>query len=185
MVAPPDSLAVRSSRDLDPYTVLCQDIQSTLDGKVFYKESPAYSDALQSYFSIQEAALRPSCFIKPSSSQDVATIFAKINKARNDTEPDAIQFAVKSGGHQTWAGSANIDRDITVDLANLSNVDVSEDQPVTSIGPGARWSDVYSKLDAMNLSVVGGHAAQVGVGGLTLGGEFHLLHLSRWASIGY
>ncbi|KAL8773027.1 MAG: hypothetical protein Q9209_002047 [Squamulea sp. 1 TL-2023] len=41
---------------------------------------------------------------------------------------------------------------------------------MTSVGPGARWEDVYSKLDPLNLSVVGGRVLTVGVAGLTLGG---------------
>jgi hypothetical protein len=44
---------------------------------------------------------------------------------------------------------------------------------------GARWEDVYLKLDAMNLAVSGGRVNDVGVGGLTLGGRSHtLLELS-------
>ncbi|KAL3460314.1 hypothetical protein BJX64DRAFT_290313 [Aspergillus heterothallicus] len=41
---------------------------------------------------------------------------------------------------------------------------------IVSIGPGTTWSEVYSLLDPLNLSVPGGRAGQVGVGGLTLGG---------------
>lgn len=41
-----------------------------------------------------------------------------------------------------------------------------------SIGPGARWGQVYDYLAAKGVSVPGGRAASVGVGGLTLGGEF-------------
>lgn len=42
---------------------------------------------------------------------------------------------------------------------------------MTKVGAGNRWLDVYSKLDPMGLSVVGGRVAEIGVGGLTLGGE--------------
>ncbi|KAF3031992.1 hypothetical protein E8E11_002612, partial [Didymella keratinophila] len=37
-------------------------------------------------------------------------------------------------------------------------------------GPGNRWHDVYSYLEPYRLTVIGGRAATVGVGGLTLGG---------------
>jgi FAD/FMN-containing dehydrogenase len=72
----------------------------------------------------------------------------------------------------SWAGAANIERGVTLDLSALNQVIVStsDNQTITSIGPGARWKDVYLKLDALNLTVTGGRVAEVGVGGLTLGG---------------
>lgn len=79
-------------------------------------------------------------------------------------------FAIRSGGHTPWAGAATIENGITISLAALNQVVVSSDNKVTSIGPGARWFDVYSKLDPLGLTVVGGRAATVGVGGLVTGG---------------
>lgn len=69
-----------------------------------------------------------------------------------------------------WAGASNIQDGVTIDLGLLNQVNVSKDQKITSVGGGARWEDVYLKLDAMNLAVAGGRVADVGVGGLTLGG---------------
>ena len=69
-----------------------------------------------------------------------------------------------------WAGSANIEDGVTIDLSALDHVEVVADEKVTKVGAGARWGDVYLKLDAMNLSVVGGRVYDVGVAGLTLGG---------------
>ncbi|KAL9092032.1 MAG: hypothetical protein Q9159_001030 [Coniocarpon cinnabarinum] len=161
-------MTVHAAPSRDAYSDLCQSIQSILNSQVCYNGSSSYADSLQQYFSIQEASLHPKCFVDPTSAQDVATIVRAISQARKQN--NEIQFAVKSGGHTAWPGSANIDGGITIDLKNLNTVQVSEDQKSTSIGPGARWRDVYSKLDAMGLSVVGGRAAQVGVGGLTLGG---------------
>jgi hypothetical protein len=40
------------------------------------------------------------------------------------------------------------------------------------VGPGANWGRVYGVLDPLNISVVGGRSAEVGVGGFTLGGKF-------------
>jgi len=47
---------------------------------------------------------------------------------------------------------------------------VNKNQTQTSLGPGNRWKDVYSHLDPLGLSVIGGRVADIGVGGLTLGG---------------
>jgi FAD/FMN-containing dehydrogenase len=80
------------------------------------------------------------------------------------------EFAVKSGGHAAFAGASNIENGLTIDLINLNQITVSADQTQTSVGPGNVWYDVYSKLDPMGLSVIGGRVSAIGVGGLTLGG---------------
>ena len=88
-----------------------------------------------------------------------------------------------------WAGSANIQGGVTIDLSSINQVYVSKNRLVTSVGPGARWGDVYSHLDAMDLAVAGGRVSEgksiilskkwpdsylilqaVGVGGLLVGG---------------
>lgn len=70
----------------------------------------------------------------------------------------------------SWAGAANIQDGVTIDLSQMNSVDVYDDREITGVGPGARWSDVYTMLSPKNLSVVGGRVSDVGVAGLTLGG---------------
>jgi FAD/FMN-containing dehydrogenase len=50
----------------------------------------------------------------------------------------------------------------------MSSISLSQDSKTTSIGPGARWIQVYRYLDPKNLTVVGGHASKIGVSCLTL-----------------
>jgi hypothetical protein len=52
----------------------------------------------------------------------------------------------------------------------LREVTLSADKQSARVGAGNRWSDVYSRLDPYNVTVVGGRVASVGVGGLLLGG---------------
>lgn len=59
---------------------------------------------------------------------------------------------------------------MTIDLGSFKQVDVSADRKGVSIGPGNRWADIYTKLDAINLGIPGGRVATVGAGGLILGG---------------
>lgn len=73
--------------------------------------------------------------------------------------------------HTPFAGSANIQGGVTIDLSKLNQVEVSDDQTQVSIGPGNSWENVYLTLDALGISTSGGRASTVGVGGLTLGGE--------------
>ena len=80
------------------------------------------------------------------------------------------QFAIRSGGHTAWAGAANIDGGVTLDLRNLNSVQLNTAEATVSLGAGGSWDLVYSKLDSMNLSVNGGRTAGVGIGGLSTGG---------------
>lgn len=86
------------------------------------------------------------------------------------------QFAVKSGGHAAFKGASNIDSGITIDLKNLKQIAVSADRSSTKVGAGNHWADVYSRLEPLGLSVVGGRVANIGVGGLTLGGKCEHLY---------
>jgi hypothetical protein len=54
-------------------------------------------------------------------------------------------------------------------------VTVSSDQSIAGIGPGNRWANVYTTLDALNLAMVGGRVSDVGVGGLITGGNMTLI----------
>lgn len=55
-------------------------------------------------------------------------------------------------------------------MSQLNQVTPSGDLSTVTVGPGNRWADVYSKLDALGIAIGGGRVATVGVGGLTLGG---------------
>lgn len=74
--------------------------------------------------------------------------------------------------HTPWAGSANIDSGITIDLTNLNQVTVASDRSTVTIGPGNNWGNVYGEIVPQGLAIGGGRVAIVGVGGLVLGGKF-------------
>ncbi|KAL8846137.1 MAG: hypothetical protein Q9221_008754 [Calogaya cf. arnoldii] len=126
-------------------------------------ESQTYIQQQGRYWSLQQLQTLPTCRVTPQSAVDVAITLLI-------TQFFSCPFAVKSGGHAAFAGASNIQDGITIDLSKLRQVEVSKDRTVTKVGAGNRWLDVYSKLDVMGLSVVGGRVAHIGVGGLTLGG---------------
>ena len=147
----------------------CGALSYFLRGKISYANTASYNVSLASYWALQESQIQPTCIISPTTAQDVSlTIYLLV--AGNKTYPHQCQFAVKSGGHTWWAGAANIASGITIDLAPLNEVTVSPDQTLVRIGPGNRWKDVYTVLDALSLSTSGGRVGDVGVGGLILGG---------------
>lgn len=133
----------------------------------------AYNSSLSSYFSQQESQLKPLCVVSPTTVEDVSVAVSALSSAAaavDASEKSSCQFAIRSGGHAPFVGAANIANGVTIDLRGLGTVDVSSDRTIASVGVGATWGDVYSKLDPLVLSVAGGRAAQVGIGGLTTGG---------------
>ena len=144
---------------------LCRALSKALPDRVYLPTSNSYTASLRSYFSLQEAELNPVCVISPVNSREVAAAIKVL------TASPRIKFAVRGGGHTVWAGSANIQDGVTIDMRAINDVKVSRDQTFTSVGAGALWRDVYTTLDAQGLATSGGRAAQVGVGGLTTGGK--------------
>ena len=140
-----------------------------LPGRVLLPSDSMYQEFKVSYSSLQEAEVSPSCIVKPVNANEVAKAVAVLASVYESSSHSA-QFAVRGGGHAAWAGSASIENGAVIDMTSINEVTVNTDRTVTLVGAGAKWSDVYSYLDPMHLAVVGGRAAQVGVGGLTLGG---------------
>ncbi|KAE8370878.1 FAD-binding domain-containing protein [Aspergillus caelatus] len=156
----------------------CSRISQELPGEVYYSGSSDYSNSLASYFSLQEQELSPSCIVQPKTSSDVA----KTVSIMRGFLKQGVQVAVRGGGHTSFSGAANINHGVTIDLGLLSKVDVSPDQKTVSIGPGARFFQVWQVLDPLKLSITGGRDSDVGVGGYMLGGGLSYLGpLLGWA----
>lgn len=105
--------------------------------------------------------------VTPTETKDVAFIFSTLKRL---SRVGKCQLAVKGGGHTPFAGSANINGGVTVDMSMMRGVDVNPHHNLTSIGAGERWGNIYRKLDAMGLSLSGGRVSKPGVAGLTTGG---------------
>ncbi|KAI1436635.1 hypothetical protein GGR50DRAFT_199188 [Xylaria sp. CBS 124048] len=121
-----------------------------------------YKQREESYWS-NTAKLRPACIVVPQSAQEVAAALKAIVRAGH-------KFAVRSGGHTSTAGSNNIKDGVTIDLSELNTVSYDAASGLANIGPGAVWRAVYKTLSSHGVTVAGGRAGDVGVGGLLLGG---------------
>ncbi|KAL4988714.1 hypothetical protein BDW68DRAFT_176682 [Aspergillus falconensis] len=170
-----DIQALASFRSFSPTVgVCCLALSSLLGPKVSFPHTEPYTTSVHSYFSQQNAALRPLCVVSPADTGEVATAIASIAQTStllNIADKSQCHFAVRSGGHTSLVGGAsNIQNGITIDLSALNTIRLRDDRTTLSVGVGATWGEVYAYLDPLNLSVTGGRAAQVGVGGLTLGG---------------
>ncbi|KAF1941899.1 FAD-binding domain-containing protein [Clathrospora elynae] len=143
----------------------CSALSSDLPS-ILSPSSPQYTIRTASYWS-RSAQLSPACIIQPRTTQDVSVVLATLrtHPACSDT-----QFAVRSGGHMSWAGANNIDNGVTIDLGYLNGTTLDVKTRVARVQPGARWGGVYAVLDPLGVTVVGGRAAGVGVGGFLVGG---------------
>lgn len=108
--------------------------------------------------------MKPQCVVRPQSNDAVILAVKSIMH-------HSCPFAIKSGSHSLATGKNSIENGMVVDLIYLDHVRVSEDKTVASLGPGARWGDVYSKIEQYGLTVTGGRVSDVGVGGFVLGGK--------------
>jgi FAD/FMN-containing dehydrogenase len=116
------------------------------------------------YWSVQQSEVTPACRVDVSSAKMISSTILVSNLTN-------CPFAVRSGGHTSWAGGSSIQDGILINLANLNMVSLNSDRTVAKVGAGNNWYDVYKVLDPLGISVVGGREAGVGVGGLLLGGK--------------
>ncbi|KAK8925543.1 Bifunctional solanapyrone synthase [Metarhizium anisopliae] len=147
-----------------PQTLQCLALSKVLGNKVSFPGSAAYTASLGSYFSQQEAAVRPHCIVSPQSARDVSkAVIVLTTVATNNHDGDDLirpptpgcQFALRSGGHASFAGAANIHGGVTIDLSGLNAITISS-RDFVSVGAGTTWGEIYSQLDARELTVGGG-----------------------------
>lgn len=129
-------------------------------------DQAAYGTGLADFWSAQQSQTIPACLFRPSRPEGVA---ASVLLSRLAGCP----FAVKSGGHAAFKGASNVEDGLTIDLGGLNQIYIHPGGDTVSIGPGNTWYDVYTVLEPLNRTVVGGRVAAVGVGGLVLGGMHH------------
>ncbi|KAE8449146.1 hypothetical protein EG329_008530 [Mollisiaceae sp. DMI_Dod_QoI] len=108
--------------------------------------------------------LPAACIVKLKNTIEVALALMIVRSMQ-------CQFAVRSGGHNSNPGCSSIgESGILLDLSLLNEINLSEDKETAYVGPGATWDEVYEELEKYELTVVGGRASGVGVGGLITGG---------------
>ncbi|KAJ5915831.1 hypothetical protein N7454_010972 [Penicillium verhagenii] len=144
-------------------TPACGFLAYALPSQISYPNSTSYRLEESGYWSQQQALTEPTCRFSPESALDVSFAVLALQVAQ-------CEFAVKSGGHAAFEGASNIQGGVTIDLANLNEITVRSDRAQTAVGAGNVWYDVYTTLQPMGLTVIGGRVSAIGVGGLTLGG---------------
>jgi len=130
---------------------------------VLVPETAEYDEARRGFWAVEQAETTPYCILQPQSAEEVSTAIRALRKIQ-------CAFGIKSGGHGRCAGESSISDGVLIDLKDLNRVELSEDKFVCNVGPGNTWARVYSHLNPQGLTVVGGRASSVGVGGFCISG---------------
>ena len=86
------------------------------------------------------------------------------------------KFAIRSVGHNHNPNFSSIGSEgILIDLGSLNSIQLSPGKDIVSLGPGAKWDEIYQELEKHELTTVGGRTSGVGAGGLISGGSSVLL----------
>lgn len=111
---------------------------------LFLPESQEYDESNGSYFSALASALKPSLIVKPATKEQVQGL---IGALRPLISQGSCRVAIRGAGHTPFAGSANIQGGVTIDLGSLKGASLSMDKSTIEIGVGESWVTVYSELE--------------------------------------
>jgi FAD/FMN-containing dehydrogenase len=92
---------------------------------------------------------------------------------------NGCEYALKSGGHNAIPGWSDTNGGVLLDTSVINDVTYDATTSSVRIGAGCKWMDVYSVLDPLQLTVMGGRDNTVGTGGYTLGGGISYYSNSR------
>lgn len=164
---------MRLQAGLEPSSIAKQ-LSSQLPGRItLARDAIEMRKYRESYWAGQCRDVFPACVVHPRNTRELS-LTVKILKREYDcriAEGDTTGyiFAIRSGGHSP--SDSHIRGGATVDMRAFNTVNISEDKAQVTIGSGAKWGSVVEYLETYGLAVVGGRDEDVGVGGLTLGGE--------------
>lgn len=146
------------------HTSQCSLLSTLRPSATLLPGNPEYERARATYWNHTQAKATPAAIFQAETAADVSVALIVLRQT-------SCPFAVKSGGHGKWPGESSINGGVLIDLAKMKQIKLSKDRSTVAIGPGNRWVDVGFALEPLGMTVVGGRAADVGVGGFLLGGK--------------
>jgi FAD/FMN-containing dehydrogenase len=133
--------------------------QTTLSAETLRPGDDGYDVAARVFYATGEPAL----VVRPRDPAEVAAVLT--HGARH-----GLAVSVRSGGHSPLGHGTNTGG-MVIDLAQLDAVEVLDaGRRLVRVGGGATWGRVAAALDPHGWGLTAGDTADVGVGGLTLGG---------------
>lgn len=143
-------------------------LNSVSDCIILQPDSEQYQEDNGSYFNAFEVETKPLYIAKPSSVQQVQGLVKALCPSIISGD---CQIAVRGTGHTPFAGSANVEGGVTIDMRGLKGINLSQDESTVRIGVGETWATVYAELEQHGLTTAGGRVGRIGVAGFILGGE--------------
>jgi FAD/FMN-containing dehydrogenase len=123
--------------------------------------SPNYT-SLRAVFSLDSTAT-PLAIVRPQSASDVA-LLVKYAKSKG------IKFVIRTGGHSIF-GLSIIEGALTIDLRDISYVDIDKQSLTAKIGGGILEGELAEQLAKEGLATPTGNVGSIGhVGWATYGG---------------
>ncbi|KAJ5017056.1 hypothetical protein K4K57_009892 [Colletotrichum sp. SAR 10_99] len=132
-------------------------VHAGLSPQLYFSADSEYVETLESYYDGAVQEVTPRCVFKPENTAQVATAL----KTLSAEDGGCWTVAIRSGGHSPVPNN-NAQNGVTIDLGRLDSVTYREDghaqkgRGIASIGSGARWGDVYTKLEKEGVMVTGG-----------------------------
>ncbi|KAM7187236.1 bifunctional solanapyrone synthase [Rhypophila sp. PSN 637] len=144
-------------------TVLGQDSEL-----LFKPGSEGYDESNSSYFSALVSALKPSFILRPKTIEQVREI---IRALRPLVLQGSCSIAIRGTEHTPFAGSANIQDGVTIDLRNFKGIVLNTEESTVKIG--------IRRVGKVRLTTAGARVNNVGVGGFILGGALSMISSRR------
>jgi UDP-N-acetylenolpyruvoylglucosamine reductase len=144
-------------------------LNAALPGKILVPSDKSYETSNNTYFTVFENALKPAFIAQPTTTAEVSSLLKALAPL---LENQQVSLAIRGTGHTPFAGSANIDNGVTIDMRGLKGITLSDDKSTVEICAGETWASVYTALEEHGLTTAGGRVGRVGVGGLVLGGTY-------------
>jgi FAD/FMN-containing dehydrogenase len=149
------------------------ELRGVLDGRVIAPEDPEYDEARTVFPGGIDR--HPAAIVRPTDASEVARL---VSLAR-DT---GAELAVRNGGHSP-AGFGVIDGGLTLDLAELTGLDVDVEAGTAWAGAGLTAGEYTARVGEHGLATGFGDAGSVGIGGITLSGGLGFLSRAQGLTI--
>ena len=142
------------------------ELGESLSGPVLLSGDPGYDGARKIWNGMHDK--HPALIARCRNTQDVchAIDFARDNN---------LLLAVRGGGH-SWPGKSVCDGGLMLDLAEMTSIDVNEEDRTAWCDGGALLGHLDDATLAKGLVTTAGVVSHTGVGGYTLGGGFGRLN---------
>ncbi|KAM7214837.1 bifunctional solanapyrone synthase [Rhypophila decipiens] len=138
--------------------------------------SEGYDESNSSYFSALASALKPSFILRPKTIEQVQEVIRALGPLVLE---GSCRIAIRGTGHTPFAGSANIQDGVTIDLRNFKGVVLDAEESTVKVAVGETWDKLYAELEKHGLTTAGARVNNVGVGGFILGGALSLISSRR------